>query len=95
MNSPTDNAIAREVRESYRQLRRTEILQRSYHHHNQDHLINRVLQTRRHKLRHRSAAARLDRALLTLETHLRHTTPGYRTQDFIDACQAILNPDPD
>ncbi|MGL5809806.1 MAG: hypothetical protein ACRCYQ_07680 [Nocardioides sp.] len=61
----------------------------SYRRHARDNLVNRILRTRRHRLRHRSAAARFDRALLALEAHLKRT-PGYRTEDFIEACRAIL-----
>ncbi|MGL5826811.1 MAG: hypothetical protein ACRCYU_18670 [Nocardioides sp.] len=90
LNEGIDEGIAREIRESYRQLRRVEIIDTALHHHPQGPLVRRALRARLHRKRHRAAADRLDRALLALETQLGRASPGHHPKDFIDACRAIL-----
>ncbi|MGL5827670.1 MAG: hypothetical protein ACRCYU_23120 [Nocardioides sp.] len=90
MTDSIDQAIAREVRESYRQLRRAEIVESSFRRHPEGHLLGRVLRTRMHQRRHRAAAVRLDRALLALEVDVGRAFPGHTPRDFIGICTTIL-----
>ncbi|MGL5810055.1 MAG: hypothetical protein ACRCYQ_08930 [Nocardioides sp.] len=82
--------LRREVFDSYRQLRRAEIIRASFRRESDGRLVDRVLRERRHRSRHRSAAARFDRAVLALEAHLGRT-PGHRPRDFVELCREILS----
>ncbi|MGL5823486.1 MAG: hypothetical protein ACRCYU_01280 [Nocardioides sp.] len=86
-----DRAIAREVLNAYRQLRRAEINGAALRHATDRPIVARIRRARWHRLCYRPAAARFDRALIAFEAHLAHHFPGCGPRGFIGACTAILD----
>ncbi|MGL5808449.1 MAG: hypothetical protein ACRCYQ_00705 [Nocardioides sp.] len=85
-----EEAVAREVRDAYRHLRRAEIKGTALRHHDDRPLVRRIRRARWYRLHYRPAAARFDRAVLAYEAHLTQHRPGLTPRDFLDACAAIL-----
>ncbi|MGL5810891.1 MAG: hypothetical protein ACRCYQ_13195 [Nocardioides sp.] len=93
MTRHTDPAVAREIRESYRHLRRAEIKEASLRRDTRRGLRDRIRWARWYRMHYRPAAARFDQAVLALEAHLAEHHPAPSGRDLLDECKAILYPD--